>query len=208
MSATRRKLSITTIGAASALFIWLASIVLLVVEKTTQKSTGVLVTGVHHMDSNFEVLRFFLDGFELGTAGREGGGVGNICCVSLPKTWKPGLAVELRWEVADWSKVNADQIKKNDYATIQRANYRARVPIEKYRRADHLWVHFFSDGKARLISSELPPENPMHPVVDGDVHATELATKGQAIVELFTQSEMDQIIRRIDANEKNRRTWK
>jgi hypothetical protein len=208
MTTKSKKQSIVGKIVAVALLVWLTSIVLSARETATRRSTGVLVTGVHHMGTNYEVLRFFLDGFEFGDAGREGGGGGNICCVSLPEEWKPGLAVELRWEVADWSTVDPDQVKENNYASTRRAYYRARVPIEKYQRADHLWVHFFSDGKARLISSVLPPENPLHPAADSDMGAANSAIKGQAIVELFTQSEMDQIIRRIDASEKNRSTWK
>jgi hypothetical protein len=208
MTTERKKPSLVGKVVAVALLIWAASIVLSARDTATRRSTGVLVTGVHHMGTNFEVQRFFLDGFELGRAGRDGGGAGNICCVSIPTVWKPGLVVDLRWEVADWSKANPDQIMKGNYSTIRRVNYRANVPIDRYQRADHLWVHFFSNGKARLISSELPPQNPMHPIVTGNLNAADAATDGDVIAELFSPSEIEQIIRRIDANEKNRSTWK
>ena len=95
------------------------------------------------MGTKYEVLRFFLDGYELGNAGRDGGGGGNICCVLLPRKWRADLAVELRWEVADWRKVDPNMEKQNNFSQVQIRNYRAGVPVEKYTNADRLGVHFF-----------------------------------------------------------------
>lgn len=62
------------------------------------------IDGVHHMGANFNIAQFFLDGVNGFNVGREGGAGSSVCCVLLPREWRPGLSVDLRWGINDWSK--------------------------------------------------------------------------------------------------------
>jgi hypothetical protein len=52
--------------------------------------TGVGLTGVQHIGPNFNISEFYVDGYYGSNVGREGGGGRHVCCVSLPKKWRPG----------------------------------------------------------------------------------------------------------------------
>jgi hypothetical protein len=77
--------------------------------------TAVGLTGFHHLGPNFNISEFYVDGHDGANVGREGGGGGEVCCVVLPKKWRPGLVVELRWAVADWSQVDPAAIDGQEY---------------------------------------------------------------------------------------------
>jgi hypothetical protein len=97
--------------------------------------TAVGLTGFQHIGPNFNIAGFYLDGYYGGTVGREGGGGGQVCCVVLPREWRPGLVVDLRRAVADWSKENRAQIDAGGYSSVTDQRYRAIVPVEKYKTA-------------------------------------------------------------------------
>lgn len=157
------------------------------------KFISVPITGIHHMGPAFNVSEFYVNGYYSSNVGREGGGGAAMCCISLPITWRPGLTAEVRWQVGDWSQENRSEIERGNSDSVRWKNYIAQVPVEKYRQAGILWVHFFSDGRVRVVSSELPPENPMHPVVDGDPGAVQMATAGRLISSLYTQAELEKL---------------
>lgn len=162
----------------SAWWIWPAS--------NDKRLLGVLLTGVHHMGTGFYVPRFYVDGYSGGNVGPEGGGGGDVCCVRIPYQWRPGLLVDLRWEVDRWgNSLAADKIPEHQL-------YRARISIEEYKSPEHLYVHFYADGRARVVSSMVGPGNPDHPADAGVASATR-ASKGTSVHELFSRKEVSEM---------------
>ncbi|ABC38815.1 DUF3304 domain-containing protein [Burkholderia thailandensis] len=81
------------------------------------------------------------------------GGIGILCCVSLPKKWHPGLNITVEWR--------DDEMYKNDPNSLaSRA-----VPVEKYEYFSDgfLWVLFFPGGKIKAYASKWMPGFPGFP---------------------------------------------
>jgi hypothetical protein len=109
---------------------------------------GVGITGIDHLANHLSVSRFYVDGY---SAFQAGGGGRHVCCAMLPEKWRPGLTVEIRWEVMDWRDCKWDQ-------------YVRRVAVEPYTEAGTLWVHFLANGEVKVVSSGLyAPESPYYP---------------------------------------------
>lgn len=151
--------------------------------------------GVHHMGPNFNISEFYVDRYNGMNVGREGGGGGEVCCVLLPKKWRPGMVVELRWAVTDWSKVDPNGIDGEAYKSVTDQFFKAMVPVEKYQTPARIFVHFFAGGKARVVSSFPGPENREHPVQKDDPHAADSATVGQVVDNTFTKEELAEMDR-------------
>jgi hypothetical protein len=63
------------------------------------------------------------------------------------------------------------------------------VPVEKYDKAERLFVHFFARGKVRAVTAFAGPGHPEHPILNGDPHAADSATIGQRVDAIFTDAE-------------------
>ena len=169
---------------------------------------SVLLTGTHHMGENFNIADFYVDGYSGFNVGRGGGGGRNVCCVNLPQKWYPGLAIDLRWTVGDWTKENRAEIGQQDYRSLQFQSYRGRIPVERYHNAEHLYVHFFPGGKARVISSSPGVGNEAHPI-DYHPREAEKATAGLLVDSLFSQAELESMrAARAAEREKSGGDWK
>jgi len=152
--------------------------------------------GVQHIGDQFNISEFYVDGQWAGSAGREGGGGGNVCCVMLPMKWHPGLIVEIRWSIADWSNEKKVETKAGNYQSIVWKNYKAVVPIEKYESAEDLYVHFFAGGKVRAVSSIFGSEGNGHPIQREDTKATVRAITGHLLDSLFSAAELAEMKRK------------
>ena len=161
------------------------------------------LTGVHHLGPKFNVGAFYVNGYYGSNVGREGGGGSNVCCVLLPKRWRPGLSVDVRWSINDWTHENRAEIEAGNYRSVDGAgmDYIARVPVERYETAAHVWVHFYAEGKARVVSSPIGSWGKQHPIQDDDPHAADSATLGRPVDALFSHEELAAIRRK----EKKRR---
>ena len=165
---------------------------------------GVSLTGVQHMGHDFNISEFYVDGYYGSNVGREGGGGGYMCCVMLPTKWRPGLSVEVRWSVGNWSKLDRSQTVLGDYSSLTFEIYKAQVPVEKYEAAEDVYVHFFAGGKARVVSSMAGPEGPRHPISRSDLHAADSATAGVRMEAMFTEVEQAEMNRRFEENRERR----
>ena len=106
---------------------------------------GVGVTGIDHLADHLSVQRFEVDGTP---AGRADAGGGLLCCADLPRVWRPGLTVEVRWNVTNWRDCTGEDFVK-------------RVPVERYEQIGRMGVHFLADGNVRVVSSNWYPSS--HP---------------------------------------------
>lgn len=173
----------------------LIAVVILSACKTNDHASHVptLIVGVQHMGKNFSVAEFYVNGYEGGTAGRLGGGGSFVCCVSLPGKWRPGLKVEVRWIVTDWTNEVRSEIAKQNYRSVASDGpYIAWVPVEKYDEVGDLYVHFFANGRIRVISSSYTPGHASYPLSFSDELGGETATAGTRI------KKITQEVKRID----------
>jgi hypothetical protein len=155
------------------------------------------LTGVHHMGDKFNVPQFFVDGYYGSNVGREGGGGSDVCCVSLPRRWRPGLSVEVRWAVDDFTHEKPAEVEVGNFdSVVGGGTFIAQVPVERYEPAEHLWVHFFPGGKVRVISSMPGSGGPKHPIQDNDPHAIDTATAGRRVAALFSAAEIAEMERK------------
>ncbi|MGV5311691.1 DUF3304 domain-containing protein [Pseudomonas aeruginosa] len=99
------------------------------------------LTGIDHLADHLSVQNFWVDGTSGFQAGR---GARVVCCVSLPRQWHPGLTVVVGWNVTNWRDCG--------WETRER-----RVPVERYEKVGAMYVHFLSDGKVRVVSSNVGP---------------------------------------------------
>ena len=144
------------------------------------------IVGVQHLGPDYNIGEFYVNGYYGSNVGREGGGGGFVCCVMLPSKWRPGLVAEVKWEVNDWSKEDIAEIKAENYRSIRTEGlYGAIVPIEKYEIAHDVYVHFFPEGKVRIVSTGFGPLHPLHPVPYGAGDGGEIATTGHRVSDLF-----------------------
>jgi hypothetical protein len=138
---------------------------------------GVDLSGKQHIGPDFNISEFFLNGTNGFNVGREGGGGRDVCCVLLPRQWRPGLSVDLRWEVANW--IEADKARKENLDVIPTfKHFRGRVPVEKYGSPGRVVVHFFEGGKARVIVGAPGPTELLDAILPANSRAADSATAG------------------------------
>lgn len=165
----------------------------------------VSLTGVHHMGSDYRIDHFYVNK-EIGdTIDESGGGGGIVCCLMLPKKWYPGLKAEVRWEVRHIIRSSNPALPETEEVA---GLYRAQVPVEAYVEADRFWVHFFPQGRVRIVVSPIDPYGEQHPIRWDDVNAGKNAAVGSAINTLFTTEEIAESERVAARNRKKYGDWR
>lgn len=149
------------------------------------------IVGVQHLGKDYPVSEFYINNYAGGKVGRDGGGGGIVCCVMIPLQWRPGLTVDVRWRVEDWSHENRTEIKAGDYRSVSvKGFYIAKVPVEKYDDPGDVYVHFFPRGRVRVVSTMHSVLSRYHPVPYGPTDGGAMATAGWPVKELFTEAEL------------------
>lgn len=64
----------------------------------------VSVSAVHYFPAEYRVDEFYVNGHAYGSSSFDGFAVSGLCCVWLPKQWKPGITVDVSWSVSDWTR--------------------------------------------------------------------------------------------------------
>lgn len=147
----------------------------------------VSVTGVHHLGSDYRIADFYVDKYNGGTVGESGGGGGIVCCLMLPKKWYPGLKADVRWEVRHIIRPSDPALPETEEVA---ALYHAQVPVEAYVEPSHFWVHFFPQGRVRIVVSDTGPYGKGHPIQFDDMQAIQKAAAGSVVKALFTTEEL------------------
>jgi hypothetical protein len=170
---------------------------------------GVSVIGFHHMGREFSVNEFTIDLGYYGEAGFEGSGTSVVCCVALPRKWRPGMMVDVRWSASDLHDIYDVETSKNDYSRAKFLGYyRANVEVERYERAGDLIVHFFPKNKVRVVSSDMPPQGEGHPIALHDVNAARLATQGYRIEALWSAEELEAMHKQWEEHKRRYGDWR
>lgn len=119
--------------------------------KPPQEDTyGAMVGIVNHTD------RYIYSASVNGAGGSSmsefGAGGGEVCCVSVPVKWRPGLMAYVQWDMPIGS---------------QHIYQRKTVEIEPYGSEDSgnsLYVHFFPNGDVRVVIAKYPGYSKGHPI--------------------------------------------
>lgn len=104
--------------------------------------------GIVNHTGNF-IYSASVDGAGGGTMSRWGAGNANICCVSIPDVWYPGMKVLVRWDMP----VGLEHVVKEKV-----------VEVEKYDNPGSLYMHFFPNDEVRVVVSAVGPRNPAYPI--------------------------------------------
>jgi hypothetical protein len=90
-----------------------------------------------------------VDGVGGGNMERWGAGIANICCTDIPKVWRPGMKVLVRWDMPEG---HTHIVKEKT------------VEIEKYDEPGSIYIHFFPNDEVRVVVATVYPSHPKHPV--------------------------------------------
>jgi len=77
------------------------------------------------------------------------GGGDQGCCIALPKTWRPGLKVLIKWSYADREKIHEA--------------YSREFEIPRYAEPGNLFVTFYDTNDVELIVSRYEAGHPQWP---------------------------------------------
>ncbi len=106
--------------------------------------------GVNHTGQY--LYGFSLDGSFGGNASKYGGGNAGICCVRLPRVYRPGLTVDIKYDLLiNDGKEHNWKMKKG-------------VPVEPYTKSGSVYVHFFPNDQIRVVVSNVYPFGKDHPI--------------------------------------------
>jgi len=189
---------------ASLLFTGLTACAHLNEQRTNTDFLPVSVVGMQHMGPDFNVSDFYVDGAAGGNIGRGGGG-GSMCCANLPRKWRPGMSVVVRWSVGDWSHENRAEIEAGNYKSVRSGGaYKATVPVEKYDKPGRLYTHFFPGGKVRVLVGAGSPER----AIPDAPHDDPTATVGVRMEALFSKEELEKRRRENDEHRKKYGDWR
>ena len=120
------------------------------------------------------IQEFYVDGAWGGVIGSySGGGVGGVCCVTLPMKWRPGLDAEVEWRIGHFQKdgrfmtaeekaaMPIDELIEK-YWTVR--HLKRRVPIEPYKpEGGSMQVIFLPNDEVKIYVSNWAPYSPNHP---------------------------------------------
>jgi hypothetical protein len=90
-----------------------------------------------------------IDGNGGGHSSAYNAGVANICCVTLPFKWRPGLKMEVNWDVP----IGRQHVYKNKI-----------VEVEKYDAPGSLYLHFFAEDEVRIVVTNWVGSSIKHPI--------------------------------------------
>jgi hypothetical protein len=114
--------------------------------KPNEDSIAVAITGIDHLADHVSIQDFSVNGHSGAQAGKGGS---EVCCVTVPRVWRKGLVVEVRWQVLNWRD------RKVDYR-------RAVAEVEPYDELGRLLVHFLPDNSVRAVVTTEGPGSPSY----------------------------------------------
>jgi hypothetical protein len=113
----------------------------------TEENYGAQIGIVNHTSAY--IYATAVDGTSGGHAHEYSAGVGSMCCVELPHTWRPGLKFEVSWDVP----IGTQHVWKSRV-----------VEVEKYDRPGSLYLHFFPDDSVRIVVTTWAGGSGNHPI--------------------------------------------
>lgn len=114
----------------------------------TSDDTHISISGLNYTDQT--VGAFAVNGHGGGGLMPQDGGGGFVCCVTVPRRWRPGLHVTVSWtgdhnSAAPWK----EQV--------------VRVPEYKESEIGFMAVHFYPSGDVKVLVTAITVGHPDYP---------------------------------------------
>ncbi|WP_332289178.1 DUF3304 domain-containing protein [Aquincola agrisoli] len=126
---------------------------------------GVSITGINYTGEG--VQDFFVDGAWGANLPTYGGGGKTSCCVMLPRTWRPGLAVTVKWTIGHytrpWSYRKHLSIEEEGRCCWTQRSLEKTVPVKKYDRLEDIQIFFLPDDQIEAWVYRSLPVDSEHP---------------------------------------------
>ncbi|WP_152548441.1 DUF3304 domain-containing protein, partial [Cupriavidus sp. SK-4] len=74
------------------------------------------------------------------------------CCVRLPRAYRPGLTVDVKYDLT------LDDGSRHNWKT------KKGVPVEPYTKLGSVYVHFFPNDEIRVVVTDVYPFGKDHPI--------------------------------------------
>lgn len=102
-------------------------------------------------------------------ASAYGGGGKQICCVTLPAVWRPGLTVTIGWQgPGSWLKDESGRevIRNGNTVLVEDPVKTRTVEVPKYEARDlqHFDIHFLPNDEVKVMASWNFPEHRDYPI--------------------------------------------
>ena len=107
--------------------------------------------GVVNHTSQF-LYGFYVNGAFGANASAYGADIAGTCCVRLPRVWRPGLTVDVRYDLL------INDGRDDNWKT------KKGVPVEPYEKPGSVYVHFFPDDVIRVVVTNWDPNGSGHPI--------------------------------------------
>lgn len=111
-------------------------------------ATATAQVGIVNHTGNY-IYSASVDGAGGGNMNAWGAGVASVCCTSIPRVWRPGMKVLVRWNMPIGRQ---DVIKEKI------------VEVEKYERPGSIYLHFFPNDEVRVIVTNIGGPSTEHPI--------------------------------------------
>lgn len=124
------------------------------------------IHGYNHTASG--VNSFTVNGWGGGRAGPYGKG-GAVCCISLPRQWRPGMMAEVRWE-ADPNALAPTPAGAAEFSAFmdehekKYTRHTATVEVPHYEDVCGIEVHFLPCNEVKLSTSCWGYSSPNNPI--------------------------------------------
>lgn len=96
------------------------------------------------------------------------GGGGSMCCVILPKRWRPGLMATIKWQEDDIPIFNRDGTRKviDGVPATKESPWKERtVEVPKYKgEMGTFFIHIFPGDEVKVLMNIYGAGNPNHPL--------------------------------------------
>ena len=98
------------------------------------------------------------------------GGGGSMCCVILPRRWRPGLMATIKWQLdGDWLKdEQGKEVIRDGKTVLVPGPWKERtVEVPKYTSEGDLgtfFIHIFPGDEVKVLMNIYDAGNPQHPL--------------------------------------------
>ncbi|MDO9402627.1 MAG: DUF3304 domain-containing protein [Polaromonas sp.] len=141
-----------------------------------EPTAGVSIVGYNHTIDR-SIYTFTVDGRMGSNLRPESGGGKFSCCVDIPKTWRPGLKVRIRWEYQGGTAIPPPP-------PPQEAEVDVDVPAYTPQDLGRLAVHFYPDHQVAVVVTRMSIDHRDYPAaLKWDAPIPKDAVRGHALPE-------------------------
>ena len=123
-----------------------------------EETVPVSYSGFNNTDKSIVSIIVNGEGGILHAPAHDGGG--QVCCVIIPKHWRPGLKVTIKWQEGGTFQLdqNGNRLYNNGVPVVIEGPWKERtVDIPEYKTLGVFYIVFFSGDEVKVaVSNGLP----------------------------------------------------